>query len=227
VNPSAQPVSCGTSFYADSGMPLSPPFNGIALSSVSDGIPAGATTQRRTDAQPNIPAVTGWARADCTGPVKASALFRSYNGNVAQAEAAMIAMPEPATTFVTYADQSTGVAYANPSAEPAMVTFTLADTTGAPLGSTTITLPEYCHGFAGLGSLLGISSFQGSVTITSTRPILSLSLDFEAAPVFSALPPGQIDNNVSGSPRTYYFAHIVAGGPWRTTFTYVNQSRPN
>jgi hypothetical protein len=188
VNPSAQRVSCSTSFYADSGMPLTLPFNGIALSSASDGIPAGGTTLRQTDAQLNTPAVTGWARADCTGPVKASAMFRSYNGNVAQAEAAMIAMAEPATAFVTYADQSTGVAYANPSAEPAEVTFTAADMTGAPLGSTTITLSAYCHGFAGLGSLLGISSFQGSVTITSTRPIVSLSLDFEAAPVFSALP---------------------------------------
>ena len=42
-------------------------------------------------------------------------------------------------------------------------------------------------------SLFGLPSFTGSLEITSTKPIVSLSINFEAAPVFSSLPPGDLD----------------------------------
>ncbi|MBZ5625712.1 MAG: hypothetical protein LAQ69_44520, partial [Acidobacteriia bacterium] len=222
VNASTQTVTCGTSFFSDSGSPLSLTFNGISLSSTSDVIPAGGTARRQTDAQPNLPVVTGWASAACTGPVKASSLFRRYNGNTPQAEASVIAMTAPATQFVTYADQLTGVAYANPSSTAATVTFTAKDVTGAVIASKSIALPAGAHGAQNLGPLLGLGSFQGSIAIASTTPIVSLSLNAEASPVISSLPPGQPDNSAAGSPATYYFAHIAAADVWRTTFTYVN-----
>jgi hypothetical protein len=100
-------------------------------------------------------------------------------------------MTAPATRFVTYADQLTGVAWANPSASFAVVAFTPKDTSGTVIASNTMTLPAGSHGAANLGPLLSISNFQGSITITSSVPIISLSLNFEAAPIFSALPPGQ------------------------------------
>ena len=80
VNAPAQTVTCSTSFLSDSGSPLPLSFNGSSISSASDTIPAGGTARRQTDAQPNLPVLTGWAEAVCTGPVKASALFRLYNG---------------------------------------------------------------------------------------------------------------------------------------------------
>jgi hypothetical protein len=178
----------------------------------------------QTDAQPTAQVVTGWAAANCTGPIKASALFRAYNGAVAQAEASVPAMLAPATQFVTYADQTTGVAYANPSQTAAMVTFTAKDATGATLGSTSISLAGMAHGSQSLGPLLGLSSFQGSITIVASTPIVSLSLNAEAAPIISSLPPGQPDGTSATGPATYYFAHIAAANVWRTTFTYVNAS---
>ena len=36
-------------------------------------------------------------------------------------------------------------------------------------------------------------SFTGSLEITSTEPIVTLSINAEAAPVFSSLPPGELD----------------------------------
>ena len=42
-------------------------------------------------------------------------------------------------------------------------------------------------------SLFGLTSFTGSIEVTSTEPIVSLSLNFEAAPVFSSLPPGELE----------------------------------
>jgi hypothetical protein len=225
VNASTQAVTCSTSFYSDSGAPLSLSFNGSSASATTDIMPAGGIARRQTDAQPNLQVVTGWAVANCTGPVKASALFRSYNGNAPLAEAAIIAMTTPATQFVTYGDRLTGVAYANPSQTmAATVTFTAKDPSGAVIATQSIMLPAGFHGSQNLGALLGLSIFQGSITITSSIPIISLSLNFEAAPVFSSLPSGQSDNTFTTGPATYYFAHIAAANIWRTTFTYVNAS---
>ena len=42
-------------------------------------------------------------------------------------------------------------------------------------------------------SLFGLTSFTGSIEVTSTEPIVSLSLNFEADPVFSSLPPGELE----------------------------------
>ncbi len=133
-------------------------------------------------------------------------------------------MTSPSTQFVTYADQVTGVAYANPSQSAVMVTFTAKDATGAASASATVPLAAQAHTSQTVGALLGLASFQGSLTITASAPIVSLSLNFEAAPVFSSLPPGQADNLFGTGPATYYFPHIASAGMWRTTFTYVNAS---
>jgi hypothetical protein len=190
VNASTQPVTCNTSFYSDSGNPLPLSFNGSSLSSTTDAIPAGGIARRQTDAQPSLPVMTGWAMTNCTGPVKASALFREYNGDVPQGEASVIAPSAPASQFVTYADQTTGVAYANPSANAAKITFTAHDASGSVIGTASLALPPGAHSAANLGPLLGIASFSGSVTVTSSQPIISLSLNAEAFPSFSSLPPG-------------------------------------
>ncbi len=224
VNQTTLPVSCNTSFYSDTGAPLSLSFSGDSLSSTSDNIPAGGLSRRQTDAQPALPFITGWAVANCTGPVKASVLFRSYDRSVANAEASVPAMLFPATQFVTYADQSTGVAYANPSAATASISFIARDAVGTIIATKAILLPPGSHGAQNLGPLFGLASFQGSVTITSSVPIITLSLNFEAAPITSALPPGQIDGSYTTGPAVYYFAHIAAASVWRTTFTYVNAS---
>ena len=164
--------------------------------------------------------------------VKASLLYRLYNGAVAQGESSINATTTTATEFVTFAQTATGVAYANPSATPATVTITALDATGVKLGSTTLTLQPNAHEAANIGPLLGLSSFTGSVQITSTVPIISLSLNAEAFPVFSSLPPGDLPastplagaGTTSTSPiaTTYYFPHLAVGSGFQTTLTYVN-----
>ncbi len=220
INGTTQPVTCKTAFFSDSGSSLSLTFNGATATTTTDDIPAGGVARRQTDAQPGAPVVTGWAVADCTGPVKASSLFRRFDGTIPQAEASVLAMTAPATQFVTYADQFTGVAYANPSATAASVTFTAKAADGTALATKSLTLAPSAHGAQNVGPLLGLSSLQGSITISSSTPIVSLSLNAEASPIFSSLPPGQIDSGPG--PATYYFAHIAAADVWRTTFTYIN-----
>ena len=118
------------------------------------------------------------------------------------AEAAVSATTVPATRFVTFAEQSqgqsgTGVAYANPSATAAVVTFTARDAAGQTLASVDQTLLTNEHDAQNVESLFGLASFTGSLEVTSTAPIVSLSLNFEADPVFSSLPPGEL---IAGTP---------------------------
>ena len=161
--------------------------------------------------------------------MKASLLFRWYNSEgVPVAEAAVNATTVPATRFVTFAEQGegkqgAGVAYANPSSTAALITFTARDADGQMLASIDRLLLPGGHGAENMQPLFGLPSFTGSLEITSTEPIVTLSLNFEAAPVFSSLPPGELDAAAQGS-TTYYFPHLAVGASWQTTITYINYS---
>ena len=60
--------------------------------------------------------------------------------------------------------------------------------------ASTETLLPNGHDAQNMAPLFGLSSFTGSLEVTSTEPIVSLSLNFEADPVFSSLPPGELDD---------------------------------
>ena len=143
--------------------------------------------------------VPGWAKATCTEPVKASFLFRQHDSTGKPvAEAGVNATAVAATRFITFAEQAegktgTGVAYANPSETAAHVTCTAKDTAGKALASVARTrLPKGYNAHV-MASLFGSMSFTGSLEVASTEPFVSPSLNFEAAPVFSSLPPGEVD----------------------------------
>ncbi len=198
VNYSPQSVSCQTTFYTDSGSPLLVPFGGAPVSSRTDELAPGADLHQQTTADVAAAVSGGWAVAACNGPIKASMLYRFYKQGVAQGEAGVNAMTTPATEFVTFAETKTGIAYANPSTtRAASVTVTVLSSAGLALGTKVVQLAPNAHGAANLGPLLGLNSFTGSVQISSTVPIVSLSLNAEAFPVFSALPPGDLP---SGTP---------------------------
>jgi len=122
---------------------------------------AGGLARRQTDTQPTVTLATGWAVANCTGPITASTLFRSYAGPIPQAEASVIAMMAPGSEFVTYADQTTGIAYANPSGSAATVTFTARNGSGPVAGTANIVLQPGAHSQSNLGPLLGAGYFPG------------------------------------------------------------------
>ena len=145
-----------------------------------------------------MPVAQGWAQATCNGPVQASVLYRFYKSGLPTGEASVNAETAPTAKFVTFAQTKTGVAYANPSAsDSATITLTVISSAGVRLGSTNIQLGPLAHGAANLGPLLNLSSFTGFVEITSTIPIISLSLNAEVFPVFSSLPPGDLPSSTT------------------------------
>jgi hypothetical protein len=226
INYSPQTVTCTTSFYSDSGGSLALPFSQGTISTRTDVLGPGGSIHDPTTASLAGTAMQGWAVASCTGPVEASVLFRNYNqAGAAVGEASVTAETAPATTFVTFAQTKTGVAYANPSTtQSAVVTFTVFSSTGAQLGSTNITLPPMSHSAAQVDTLLpALQAFTGSIQITSTVPIISLSLNFEST--ISSLPPGDLtSSSASAGPQTYYFSHLAFAGNYQTTLTYINYS---
>ena len=230
INYSSQQVSCQTDFLSDDGSPLMVSFaDKGTVPSRTDILLPGGSVHQETNVELSAPLAPGWARATCSGPVKASLLFRQHNSaGLPVAEAGVNAATVPATRFVTFAEQGegksgTGVAYANPSATSALVTFTAKDEAGQTLDSVVRTLLPGGHEAQNMVSLFGLSSFTGSLEVASTAPIVSLSLNFEAAPVFSSLPPGELDAAAQGS-TTYYFPHLAVGASWQTTITYINYS---
>jgi len=193
VNYSQQSVTCQTAFYGDGGGALQVQFADTgSVTSRTDSLAPGATIHVQSQVSATGSVLQGWATGQCTGPVKASLLYRLYSGSVAQGEANVSASTATATEFATFAEQSTGIAWANPSSSPATLTVTALSSTGVKIGSTSFTLQPNQHGANNVGPLLGTGSFTGLVEITSTVPIVSLSLDAEVFPVFSSLPPGDL-----------------------------------
>ena len=230
INYSSQEVRCTTEFLSDQGTPLMVSFaDKGTVPSRTDVLLPGGSVHQETNVELNAPFAPGWARATCSGPLKASLLFRLHNSEgVPTAEAGVNATAVPATRFVTFAEQGegqfgTGVAYANPSATEAVVTFTARDADGQMLASVDKNLSPNGHAAQNMAPLFALSSFTGSLEVTSTAPIVSLSINAEAAPVFSSLPPGELDAAAQGS-TTYYFPHLAVGQKWQTTITYINYS---
>ena len=230
INYSPEEVSCQTDFISDHGSPLMVSFAGLGtVVSRTDVLPPGGSVHQETNVELSAPLAPGWARSTCSGPVKASLLFRQRNSEgVPVAEAGVNAAVVPAKRFVTFAEQAagqsgTGVAYANPSSTEALITFTAKDAAGQTLASENLTVLPGGHGAQNMASLFGLPGFSGSLEVTSTESIVSLSLNAEADPVFSSLPPGELDASTQGS-TTYYFPHLAVGAGWQTTITYINYS---
>ena len=119
-----------------------------------------------------------------------------------------------------------------------MVTFTAKDEAGQTLDSVVRTLSPGGHEAQNMVSLFGLSSFSGSLEVASTEPIVSLSLNFEAAPVFSSLPPGELDAGSGGTaitrtsfesstPEGYTAVTLATGGVvWGVPARYTSDSAP-
>ncbi len=229
INYSSEEVTCQTEFLADDGTPLMVSFaDRGTVPSRTDVLQPGGSIHQETNVALSAPQ-GGWARATCSGPVKASLLYRRFEGGVPTGEAGVNATTVPATRFITFAEQGEGkpgtaVAYANPSdTTTAFVTFTVRNADGEVLASDDLMLSPNGHGAQNMVDLFDLTSFSGSLEITSTEPIVSLSLNAEAAPVFSSLPPGELDTAAQGA-TTYYFPQLAVGGVWQTTITYINYS---
>jgi hypothetical protein len=171
------------------------PFGGNAGATRIDTLPAGGSVHQESTGDAAGPIITGWGQTRCSGQIKANVSFRSYEQGRVTAEAGLNSATSPATRFVTYAGGQTGFAYANPSTQTANISVTALDSSGSRIGTASVSLPAAMQGASMLADLFGSQNFSGSIQIVSSVPIITLSLNFEAAPVFSSLPPGDLEGS--------------------------------
>ena len=80
INYSPEEVTCQTDFISDHGTPLMVSFAELGtVDSRPDVLPPGGSVHQETDVDLSDPLAPGWALANCSGPVKASLLFRRHN----------------------------------------------------------------------------------------------------------------------------------------------------
>ena len=98
INYSSEEVSCQTEFLSDQGTPLMVSFaDRGTVPSRTDVLLPGGSVHQETNMELSAPLAPGWARATCSGPVKASLLFRRHNSEgVPTAEAGVNATAVPA-----------------------------------------------------------------------------------------------------------------------------------
>ena len=205
INYSTVQVTCTTRFYSGSviGQALVVPFSEAgSVSTRTDVLPPGHSFHDPAPggavASVAIPtSSSGWAQASCSGPIQASLLYRYYTSpTVVSGELAVNPETVGATKFVTFAQSatsSTGVAYANPSStQSAVMSVTAVSSAGAKLGTNSMTVAPLQQGIFNAAPFLGLNTFTGWLVITSTRPIISLSINAEAFPSLSSMPPGDL-----------------------------------
>ena len=231
INYSREEVTCQTDFISDHGSPLMVSFAELGtVDSRTDVLPPGGSVHQETDVELSAPLAPGWARATCSGPVKASLLFRLHNSEgVPIAEGGVNATTVPATRFVTFAEQGegqpgTGVAYANPSPTEAVITFTARDADGQMLASVDKNLSPNGHAAQNMATLFALSSFTGSLEVTSTAPIVSLSINAEAVQRILKIASGRTGFCSAGIGYLFLCHVIAVGQKWQTTVTYIDYS---
>ncbi len=207
VNYSTTPVTCTTTFMGDDGSPLQISFT----TPIPTQLGPGASFHIESNYTGGE--ADGWGQAVCSGPIKASLLFRFYSGTTPLAEAGVNATTTPAKEFVTFAQTNTGLAIANPSTQTANITVNALDSSGTLVftATPTIVLPPNGHLAANLSGLNGAPpglNFTGSVQIVSDQPILVLTLNAEksftvngaSSPVLSSLPAGDLPDGTPLAP---------------------------
>jgi hypothetical protein len=138
----------------------------------------------------------GYATVTSNVPVVTGAVFFEYSTNTGSliADAGVAAATptlQQASIVSMLGHEQTGIAVANPSAQTATVTFQVLDTNGAqvfpPVNRALLTKNHTAFFinqlFPGLQN-----NFFGTVRVTSTQPVVTTSLLFEADGKFSTIP---------------------------------------
>jgi hypothetical protein len=118
--------------------------------------------------------------------------------------------------FDTTADWWTGIAFANPQSTQANVTLTAYNQSGAPIGSSTITLPAMEQKSFQVKDQLGVSG-TGWIGVESDQPIVGLE-------IFGNIHTGQITGvQASTYPSAIlYFSHFDTTAEWWTGIALAN-----
>jgi hypothetical protein len=146
----------------------------------------------------------GWARASMNPPIDlVGTTIQLFNGAVLVMEASVLAAQPDSTLRLPVFEKDgfgTGVAFVNANAISSAVTMTLRDAAGVTVNTGSITLGQSQQTARFVSELFpGTANFEGTLELSSARPISALALRQHFSGIFSTLP-------VTPSPTEAYFS---------------------
>ncbi|HYR90283.1 MAG TPA: Ig-like domain-containing protein [Terriglobia bacterium] len=207
-------------------------FRAPLVSSFNFSVPDRAGLSRRTEnAAPML--TTGYASIQAgAGSANPSALaIFSYRQNGVLVSEASVPSTELVQAGRIYAEvndtTNTGVAIANPTDQPAVITFYFTDSTGQDFGQGSMALPPFGQiaRFLHESPFNGVSPVSGTFTFTSSMPVSVISLrgyvNERSEFLITTLPVGPV---VETSTNSFVFPHYAEGQGWTTKIVLVNST---
>ena len=198
TNTGVAPADVKMEFTTSSGAPFNLLFDGSGFTSSGNTVTFQITggQSRKLVSKGSGALTVGYAKVSSPGTVAGTAVFSEFAaGGGLLAEAGV----PPSNTFLrqaifvdTQSGFSTGVAYANPNAGPASITFQLLNPEGVsmipPIGQT---LAGNQHTAVFVNQLFSGSgaAFAGTLQIVSSVPVATIALRFAPSGQFTTLPP--------------------------------------
>ncbi len=232
INTTSQILKGAISLTDSEGKPLPYLSNGISSSQISYSIDPQGTFRAELDRSGETKAGYALLVPDAgLPPPSGSSVFQFRKGKAIVTEAAVAAttLTSSARIFVDNVASFTGVALANPSAQSALVTFTLVDRYGSTLDSTTRTLPAKGHlaifAHELFPSLPG--TFTGLMEINSPVPVapitLKLVINQQNDLILTTLPVADLTRPPTAT--SVVFPHIAIGGGFSTRLICINTDK--
>ena len=224
VNTGSQAANFDLKFWDENGNPMVLPLGADGtISEVSGTIAPGVARFIRTLGVSTL-LQKGWAELTAPPTVDGNSIFGLQSPGQGDSEAAVPLSPSGGTQLFLPFDYSpgysTGVAFADPTPQQAIVSTSLIDDAGQPIpASPQITIPAQGHFsdvlaspalFPDVVSKRGVAHFSANTSIFG----LGIRANGKAFTSIDALA------NVTSATKT--IAHIANGGGWKTTFLLVN-----
>ncbi len=229
TNAGSAMANVSLAFSKDDGTPLEIHFAGVAQNSMfSISLKPGATRVLKTSGTGTGVPGAGVVTSDM--PVTVSAMLSSSDASGKLLSSSGLGSSDVDTGYTFAVDTTggfdTGVAFYNPGANAATLSYTLFDTHGSQVGTASGDLAAAGHVSKSVGSLFpNAHPFKGTIAVASSVSIAAwVTRENPASPVYTLL-----SASPSASQRLkFYFPEVADGdsstGKVTTTFQFVNLS---
>lgn len=197
INLSMVTTNGQVNFYSDSGsaltLPLTFPQFGLTTSASSQTFTLSPNESLVIDTEAASTLNVGWAAIQASGPLTGYSIFRQLlPGSIDSEGTASFDSSTASSLTLPYNNTNgyrAGIALANQSASPAMITAILSDQNGGQLASTQVNLQAFGHTSFFLDELFSVSRNQlGVVQFQSTGPLSGVGLRFSPSGSFTSIP---------------------------------------
>src|SRR5262245_16495704 len=196
TNTGVAPADVKMEFTTSSGAPFNLSFDGSGFTSSGNTVTFQITggQSRKLVSKGSGALTVGYGKVSSPGTVAGTAVFSEFaTGGGLLAEAGV----PPSNTFLrqaifvdTQSGFSTGVAFANPNAGPASITFQLLNSEGVSVvPSIGQMLAGNQHTAVFVNQLFSGVTIAGSMQIVSSVPLAMIALRFASSGQFTTLPP--------------------------------------